>query len=77
MFTPGFDPMRQYKERHLELIQEAQRHNLVKEALKAGMPKIHQPSKALALIGKGLVAIGTRLEGRYNPQPCSEAAMSQ
>lgn len=77
MFTPGFDPMLQYKEHHMELIREAQRHNLVKEALKARASKSWTVTEILALVGKGLVAIGTRLEGRQDRQPCGEAAMSQ
>ena len=77
MFTLKSDFMREYEQRHMELIQEAQRHNLVKEALKAGMPKTRNTSTILAQIGKALVAVGTRLERRQNPQPCNEASVSQ
>jgi len=77
MFTLKSDFMREYEQRHMELIQEAQRHNLVKEALKAGMPKTRNTSTILAQIGRALVAVGTRLEQRYSVQPCNKVAVSQ
>lgn len=77
MFPFNYDLMSEYKQRHMELIQEAQRHNLIKEALKAGMPRTRNISNILAQVGKALVAVGTHLEQRYSVQPCNKAAVSQ
>lgn len=77
MFTPGFDPMLQYKQRHQELIQEAQSYRMVKEALKAKAPTTWNAAHILASFGKRLVALGTQLESRYGSQPCPETTLSK
>lgn len=77
MFTPGFDPTMQYKQRHKELMDEAQRYRLVREAREAQGPRVSPVTHMIALVGKGLVALGTRLEereSRFEAQPCGEAA---
>lgn len=77
MFTPGYDPMMQYKQRHNELMAEARNHRLVKEALAARKASTRPPLDVVALIGKWLVTLGTRLEKRNELIPCGEAMGDQ
>lgn len=66
MFEPGFVGMHNYKERHEELLREAEKYRLVKEALKTDRPQGRLYSQILANFGRQLVALGTTLEKRYS-----------
>jgi hypothetical protein len=61
------------EQRRQELIIEAAKYRLVKEA-GASKPKARGTSKILALIGKELVTLGTSLEEHYRIQPETEVA---
>ena len=66
MFEPGFVGMHHYNDRHEELLREAEKYRLVKEALKTGKPEVRLYSQILANFGRQLVALGTTLEKRYS-----------
>ena len=77
MFTPGLDPIWFTKQRHQELLSEAQQWRLVREALEVGKPKHRNSSKILAFIGNKLATFGASLEERYSVQPHSESSLNQ
>jgi len=69
MFVQGFVALQHYSSRHQELLREAERYRLVKEALGTARPKRGLYSKAMAYFGRQLVALGTTLEKRHSTRP--------
>jgi hypothetical protein len=67
----GFEPLMdfEYKQRHEELIKKAAQFHMVKEILRAEAPKTSSTSSIMALIGKALANLGSRLEKRYGSYP--------
>jgi hypothetical protein len=71
MLFNGIDPMQFYKYRHAEMLDEARRHRLLKEASGAAWRNPSLVSKALGILGHRLVEVGERLEQRYSMAPRS------
>jgi hypothetical protein len=56
-------------QRHRELLSEAGRRQLVRQALPGGLEPQRFYSRALAWLGRRLVVWGWRLQGRYGAMP--------
>ena len=79
MIRIGFDPVLEAEQQHRELIKQVEQYRLAQETPSGSQPRVRSPLRILALIGKGMVSLGTSLESRYigNPeQPVSLQAQS-